>query len=333
MSEKRELSRSEIARQRRAQKTVQELQQTKQRASTPVVTSRVSSSPLAMASPKRGAKKRRRFNIALGLPQARLQGMGLAAPRFSWDLRRTAAVIAILLCLVIYLVLTLPFLHVASATVVGNNRLNAEEINTVLGISGQSIFTVQPEEISTRLLLNYPELSSAQVNVYLPNRVQVTVTEREPVILWQQEGGYTWIDAGGVAFRPRGVVEGLVLVNGLGMPAVDSAPLTVDPLSPPPYIQKELVDAILVLAPSVPADSMMIFDPVYGLGWQDNRGWKAFFGTSMNDMPLKVRVYQSLVDSLIARDRIPSFISVAYPDAPFYRMTASGSPQTTDDGQ
>ncbi len=338
MSEKRELSRSEVARQRRAQRTVTELHQTKQRASHPVVTrpvtSRVSTSPV-MAKPKRATKNRRRFNIAFGLlPEARLHRPGrLAMPRWGGEWRRTAAVAALLLGVAIYLAFALPFLHVSSATVLGNSRLSAEEINSVLGVTGQSIFTVQPDEVKTRLLMNYPELSSAQVNVYLPNQVYVTITEREPVILWQQDGGMTWIDAAGVAFRPRGMAAGLVLVDGLGMPAVNVIPPTENPLSPPPYLQKELVDAILVLAPSVPADSTMIFDPGYGLGWRDSRGWKAFFGTSLQDMPLKVRVYQSLVDSLLASGKTPAFISVAYPDAPFYRMTEVRSPQTSNDGQ
>lgn len=334
MSEKRELSRSENARRRRAQRSVNELQQTKQRAmksSTPVVTSRISTRPV-MATPKRGTKKRR-FNIAFVLPEARLHKPGVVVPRFSWDLRRTAAVIALLLGVVVYLALSLPYLHVSNATVLGNSRLSVEEINSVLGVTGQSIFTVQPDEVKTRLLMNYPELSSAEVKVYLPNHVYVTVTERQPVILWQQNGGMTWIDSTGVAFLPRGIVDGLVLVNGLGMPSVNVAPPTADPLSPPPYLQQELVDAILVLAPSVPADSTMIFDPGYGLGWSDNRGWRAFFGTSMQDMPLKVRVYQSLVDSLLTSGKTPAFISVAYPDAPFYRMTETRSPQSTNDGQ
>jgi hypothetical protein len=249
------------------------------------------------------------------------------------DWRRTAAVAALLLGVVIYLALSIPYLHVGNATVLGNNRLSAEEINSVLGVTGQSIFTVRPADVATRLLLNYPELSSAQVNVYLPNHVYVTVTEREPVILWQQDGGYTWIDSAGVAFRPRGEAAGLVLVNGLGMSAANIAPPTDNPLSPPSYIQKELVDAILALAPNVPADSTMIFDPTYGLGWKDSRGWRAFFGTGMKDMPLKARVYQSLVNSLLESGKTPAFISVAYPDAPFYRMTESRSTQTTNDGQ
>jgi hypothetical protein len=63
----------------------------------------------------------------------------------------------------------------------------------------------------------------------------------------------------------------------------------------------------------------MVFDRSFGLGWKDSRGWDSFFGATAQDMPLKVRVYQSLVDSLTRRGIIPSFISVMYPDAPFYR--------------
>jgi hypothetical protein len=136
-----------------------------------------------------------------------------------------------------------------------------------------------------------------------------------------------------VAFRPRGLVAGLVLVKGLAVPPAGPPPLD-DPFSPPPYMQKELVDAILALAPTVPADSTMVFDGSYGLGWTDSRGWKSYFGTTAQDMPLKVRVYQSLVDSLVSQSKSPSFISVMYPDAPFYRMADVASKELpVDNGQ
>ena len=219
----------------------------------------------------------------------------------------------------LYLAWTLPYFHAVWATVIGNNRLTAEEINAALGMAGQSIFTIQPDEVETRLRLNYHELTSAEVKVYLPNYVYVTVTEREPVILWQQGDGYTWVDSAGVAFRPRGFVAGLVPVVGNGTPPVEVVSAD-DPLSPPPFISKEMVDAILVLAPHVPAGSYMLYDPHNGLGWNDSRGWQVYFGTDTKDMALKVRVYQSLVDSLMARGLYPTFVSVAYPDAPYYRM-------------
>jgi hypothetical protein len=96
-----------------------------------------------------------------------------------------------------------------------------------------------------------------------------------------------------------------------------------DPFAPPPYMSREMVDAILLLAPNVPQGAVMMYDPQNGLGWTDSRGWQAFFGTDPSDMALKFRVYQSLVDSLTARGIYPTIISVEYPDAPFYRMPKS----------
>jgi hypothetical protein len=333
MSDKQETTRSEVARQRRATRAKKELAQTSKRAVKPAVavSSRVASPDVLTRKRVASRTSRRRFNIALGMPDIHLHRP--AVPRLHASWRLGSIFIVLLIGVAIYLLLSLPYFHVPSATVLGNNRITREEIESVSGVLGQSIFTVQPDEVETRLRMNYPELLSAQVNVYLPNHVYVTLTERQPVILWQQDEGITWIDATGVAFRPRGLVAGLVPVKGLVAPPVGSAPLD-DPLAPPPFIQKELVDAILVLAPHVPADSTMVFDRSFGLGWTDSRGWKAFFGTSAKDMPLKVRVYQSLVDSLVSRGVSPTFINVMYPDAPFYRAVAVKEEESTlDSGQ
>jgi hypothetical protein len=317
MSDKRVLTRSEIARRRRAQRAVKELTQANKRAFKPVVTvsSRVVSPEMIT---RNHVTSQRSFNVALGMPEIHLRKPDLSSPRLHAGWRLASVFIVILLGVAIYLSLSLPYFRVPSVTVLGNNRIAREEIETVIGVLGQSIFTVQPHETATRLRMNYPELLSAQVDVYLPNHVYVTVTERQPVILLQQDEGYTWIDATGVAFRPRGTVTGLVPVRGLTAPPAGS-PSMEAPFDPPPYMQKELVDAILLLAPNVPADSMMVYDRTFGLGWDDSRGWKSFFGTSAKDMPLKVRVYQSLVDSLAKRGITPVLINVMYPDAPYYR--------------
>ncbi len=318
MTEKSDLSRAEAVRQRRAQQNTKRLKQATERAykPTPTVTSR---SRNYVANKYKRSSNQRRYNIALGLRDLHLHRPTIHLPHLRAGWRTASFLLTFVLAAAIYLAWTLPYFHAAWATVIGNNRLTADEINAVLGVAGQSIFTIQPDEVETRLRLNYPELSSAEVKVYLPNHVYVTVTERTPVILWQQGEGYTWIDSTGVAFRPRGVVTGMVPVVGLANPPAGIA-LLDDPFSPPPYISQEMVEAILVLAPNVPEGVMMMYDPRNGLGWNDSRGWRAFFGADSKDMALKVRVYQSLVDSLMARGLYPAFISVAYSDAPYYRM-------------
>jgi len=262
----------------------------------------------------------RRFNIAPGLPRIAFHKPALraaAGARGGW--RLVSFLLSALFGAAVYFAWTLPYFKVSAATVFGNARLSGDEINAVLGVAGQSIFLVQPQELGDRLRLNYPELAAAEVDVYLPNLVYVNVSERQPVILWQQGEGITWIDAAGVAFRPSGQGNGLTMVIGLGTPPAGS-PDPNDPLSPPRYLQKELVEAILVLAPNVPAGSTLTYDPNDGLGWKDSLGWNVYFGTNSRDMQLKLRVYQSLVESLAAREMVPEYINVAYADAPFYRM-------------
>jgi hypothetical protein len=330
MSETKDLSRSDVARQRRAKRVVKELAQTSKRALKPAVTvsARVAS---ANVPTRRQVVKPRRFNIAMGMPDINLHRPTVPHLHASW--RLGSVFIIILIGLALYLSLSMPYFRVSNITMDGNSRITHEEIETVLGVLGQSIFTVHPDEVETRLRMNFPEVLSAQVNVYLPNHVYLTLTEREPVILWQQGEGYTWIDSTGVAFRPRGFVTGLVLVNGMVTPPVGTS-LLEGSFAPEPYMQKELVDSILLLAPYVPADSTMVFDRTFGLGWTDSRGWKSFFGTSAEDMPLKVRVYQTLVASLVSRGISPTLINVMYPDAPFYRVvTVEAIELTMDSGQ
>jgi hypothetical protein len=55
------------------------------------------------------------------------------------------------------------------------------------------------------------------------------------------------------------------------------------------------------------------------MGWKDNRGWEVYFGQNSGEMTLKLRIYQALQDDLTKKGITPSLISVAYPDAPFYR--------------
>jgi hypothetical protein len=52
----------------------------------------------------------------------------------------------------------------------------------------------------------------------------------------------------------------------------------------------------------------------------DGRGWTVWFGSSALQMDMRLRVYTVLVDSLAQRGISPTFINVAYPNAPYYRL-------------
>jgi hypothetical protein len=320
MSAPRLFSRAEIARLRREMQNSQRVTKAVERAHRPLPPVTKRSSGLAGTYVVQKHKKQpanRRFNIAFGMPDVRLHAPTLPHIQVGW--RLLSFFLVLLLGAATYLAWTLPTFRMAEPQVTGNSRLSAAEINAVLNLAGQPVFTLIPGDLATRLRLNYPELASAEVKVGLPNQVYVRVSERQPVILWQHGEGFTWIDSTGVAFRPRGNVAGLIPVIGLTAPPA-GVPYMDDPLSPPPYMSLDLVSAIRTLAPSAPAGMPIIYDAYNGLGWTDIRGWHAFFGSNAKDMALKVRVYQALVDSVTARGLSPAFISVARVDAPYYRM-------------
>jgi cell division septal protein FtsQ len=262
----------------------------------------------------------RKFQSALSLPGIELRMPAVQVTSAGIRARLFSVFLSLLLATAVYMGLTLPAFHAAPAQISGNQRISTEEINSVLGSTGQSIFLMTSADLEKRLRLNFPEMEAVQVSIGLPNIVMVHVVERQPVLLWQQGNGYTWIDASGVAFRPRGDAPNLIPVAALAA-APASTTTASDPMSPMPYIPAELVKAIQTIAPDVPQGSTVEYDPKYGLGWSDSRGWKVYFGTSVSDMPLKLQVYKSLVDELTQKGIQPTFISVQYANAPYYRIS------------
>jgi hypothetical protein len=220
----------------------------------------------------------------------------------------------------LYLAFTMPALQVTEAQVTGNQLLSPAEVNSVMGVTGRPIFMVAPSEMETRLRLNYPELASVKVEVSLPNLVTVHVAERQPLIRWEQGGGYTWVAEDGVAFKPRGEMSGLIPVLALTAPPVVGG-ASADPMDPTPFLSTEMVQALKGLAGHVPAGVPILYETGMGFGWNDPRGWRVYFGTKAGDVELKVRVYETMVNSLTQRGIRPAMINVTYPTAPYYRMT------------
>jgi cell division septal protein FtsQ len=323
MSPKKEPSRAELVRLRREQEHANHMNRIAKEATRPVpVTVRAkkkSTTPKAKVSkPKQNA--RRSFQIAIpAAPRIHMnvRSLSIPRPRLSW--RFFSLIVSAILGITIYLAFNLPQLRVTAAQVTGNQVVTPADVNSVLNISGQPVFMVTPADLETRLRLNYPELASVRVTVSLPNLVTVDVRERKPAIRWEQGGGYTWVAEDGIAFKPRGEMVGLISVVAASAPPVTGA--AVDPLTPAPFISTDMVQALKGLASHVPPGQSILYDARMGFGWNDPRGWRAYFGATSSDIELKMRVYESMVNSLTQRGIRPVLINVTYPTAPYYRMT------------
>ena len=266
--------------------------------------------------------QKRRFNLVFTLP--RPQFHSLTRPRFQTGMnwRLLSLFLVLLIGTSLYLAGALANFRVNGAQVTGNQWITSEEINSVLGLNGYPVFLLSSDKIKDQVLLNYPELSSVEVDVSLPNNVSVHVTERQPIILWQQDGSFTWVDETGTAFRPRGDAQGLIVVQALGTPPEVSV-VEANPQSLAPFIADETVKAIFELAPHVPQGTSLLYSPVTGLSWVDGRGWQVIFGTDGN-INTKMLIYQAMVDWLLQQGIRPIIINVAYPQAPFFRTEQAG---------
>lgn len=227
--------------------------------------------------------------------------------------------LTLLLAFMLYALSTASTFKVSAAEVSGNIRLPTEEVTAKLGVAGEQIFKAIPAEIENRLHIAFPDLEKVTVRLGFPNKVIVDVVERQPVLAWYKDNGdVTWIDANGVAFTPRGDVPGLIQVSAKGEPPklpVDETRSSYNQV----FLEPEMVNAFKALAPSVPAGITMTYDPLYGAGWQDPRGWSVYFGQNIQEITMKLKVYQSIVDTFTRQGIQPTLISVAYLDAPFYK--------------
>ncbi|MFA5872749.1 MAG: FtsQ-type POTRA domain-containing protein [Anaerolineales bacterium] len=274
--------------------------------------------PVARRTPSRATKNLHRngYDIAFTLGRANVRAPVLNIPQLGP--RWVSAGLTLLLGFILFTMWTASPFTVTAAEVRGNQRLGAAEINAILGMIGQPIFKVVPAQIKANLYTAYSDLESVKVRVDFPNRITVDVVERTPVLAWYQNGVVTWIDASGVAFMPRGEFPGLVQVAANGAPT--QVPLDPAlPLYEQKFIAPEIVQALTVLAHDVPAGMPVIFDPQYGMGWQDPLGWTVYFGQDSRDIPMKKVVYQAIVDTLTLQGVQPSLISVEYLNAPFYK--------------
>jgi cell division septal protein FtsQ len=326
MSEKKDTTRSDLVRLRREQDSSKRVARAKKvvTRSAPPVTKRARQEnvPSTRRSARSGTTRsaRRRFQIALlpVAPDAEIRGISISRPHLGR--RLFSFFVVALLGTALYFAFNAPQLQVAQAQVIGNHMLTSAEINTSLNITGKPAFLLIPSELEKQLRLSYPELLSAKVDVTLPNIVFVQVTERQPVIRWQQGDGYTWVSEDGIAFRPHGDDSALISVVALSAPPTE-VNVSTDPLTPSPFISAEMVQSLKGLAGHVPQGVPILYDTASGFGWNDPRGWRVYLGTSARDVELKMRVYESLVDSLTQRGIRPALINVTYPAAPYYRMS------------
>jgi len=227
-------------------------------------------------------------------------------------------------------------------TVNGLHRVNQTDLLAVSGILDKPVFLINTDELASYLEKEVPALELAEVSVSLNGKVLINVVERVPVIVWNQTAidQSWWVDRFGMRFKALGASEGLIHVQAEVAPPEPSAP-TLDAEEMTEAAQDsdaaelvlttaedsgqlmspELVAGIMEIPAYMPAGTELIYDESRGIGWKDpDHGWMVFFGKELDQMPLRLKIYQAIVNYLEDKNNQPALISVEYIYAPYYRM-------------
>lgn len=227
---------------------------------------------------------------------------------------------------------------VNAAQLNGFKRLNVNDVEAVLKLQGKFIFSIDPNTVRTTLSKSFPELSEISIKVGLPAFVSIQAVERAPILAWKQNDSLLWIDAQGYAFTARGEGGPAVTVESSDapppypLPVVKPTDLSGKTATPKPTatpmktlysgarVQLEVIAAALTLHPHVPEKSTLTYSSARGFGWKDSRGWIVYFGHTLDDLQMKLAMYEAIVSQLTAQKIKPGLISIENLDAPYYRL-------------
>ncbi len=109
-------------------------------------------------------------------------------------------------------------LRIVGVALTGNKHVSREEIFATAGITGQSSLLFLDVDVARAKLKTNPWIADARLLKLYPDRLQISITEREAFALWQKDGRVSVIADDGTVlepFVPRRFVA-LPLVVGRG---------------------------------------------------------------------------------------------------------------------
>ncbi|MBI9044263.1 MAG: FtsQ-type POTRA domain-containing protein [Anaerolineaceae bacterium] len=294
-----------------------------------------------MGSPVfKGASSRPRMKVSIPLEapgsELRLPAIPMIQP--SWKI--LSSFISIILCVFLFMFFASPDFKIKSVNISGIERLSADQIIMDLSLSKTPIFMIDPQQIKTALEKTYPELLNVSVGISLPNFINISAEEREPVIAWHYGEMKSWIDAEGNIFPARGEGTPLLTINSnIAPPLQPAAPENLTILSSiasgeydennseeikiieSNKVDPQLITAAVSLSELLPKETTLSFKGNDGLGWHDSENnWNVYIGYTLDNLEQKFIVYRAIEEKLKTEGISPDMVSVKFVNAPYYRM-------------
>jgi hypothetical protein len=244
---------------------------------------------------------------------------GVSFARGGW--RWVSGLLSLTIGAALAIILTTEVFYVSQVEVGGLRTVPAEEIFAASGVADYHIFWIKPDAVA-RAVADAPGVATANVRVYWPARVIIQVTEREPALIWEQGGTRYWVDVRGNLMPQRRDLPNLIRIysEGEAIPVGCPGPDCPGDVSGRVSIERDVVEGALQLKTRRADIELLYYDPISGLSFNDERGWRAYFGVG-TDMGRKLLIYDAIVADLQTRGLRPEYIDVSNAQAPVYRLT------------
>jgi hypothetical protein len=243
----------------------------------------------------------------------------------------------------------LTYIPVEGATSIAIDHVVAES-----GLAGHHIFAADPQAAAENIRA-MGGVITATVTLHWPNDVMIRIREKPPVATWQEGPMTFWIDEDGQLSPARADTIGLLTIVSEAPPPTEVAEAPANPAnvvgqeeqtqaeddeatsdeadsdgeatekseevpgSLAAFVPLDVLEGAMQLRELRPNIDRLFYQPSSGLGYQDGRGWRAYFGTGL-DMHQKLVVYETIVVELLERGIQPEYISVANQHKPYYRQ-------------
>ena len=76
----------------------------------------------------------------------------------------------------------------------------------------------------------------------------------------------------------------------------------------------------LLLSGHMPKNTNLVYSEKEGLGWHDSGGWDVYFGKTLDDLEMKISMYQAIIDQLKQKSIKPTYVNLEFLNAPYYRV-------------
>lgn len=108
--------------------------------------------------------------------------------------------------------------HITAVAISGHKHVTRDDILSIAGVTERTSLLFLDAEAARQKLKTNPWIADATVLKLYPDRLQITVQEREAFALWQKEGKIFVVAGDGTVVEPfvKGRITGLPLVVGPG---------------------------------------------------------------------------------------------------------------------